>query len=232
MVDPPAGRRVALLGDRDGLANQRRAVGSGGGVTATGYGSLDGLHGIVHVQPAPIERLPRDVRFVHDLAEAQTDYPQGQHAGQLARTALGQVGREVLQGGARPGRPLLGDVPGAGVGREEVEGAAKHDRLHTGRGRGQQQAIGAAGGIVEPVEVAGRVYGSDGGEVDEGSGVSDGLLGKGGVVQIADEMFLGWGAGGKRNGIHGADLMGGLPAGGERLPQPSGAAGNRDTHLF
>ena len=213
------------------MANQRRSVGSGRGVAPTGHGSLDGLHRIVHVQPASIERLPRDVRFVHDLAEAQTDYPQRKHAGQLARTALGQVGREVLQGGGWPGCPLLGDVPGAGVGREEVEGAAKHDRLHAGRGRGQQQVIGAAGGIVEPVEVAGRVCGSDRGEVDDSSGVSDGLLGKRRVTQVADEMFLGRGAGRERNGIHGANLMGVLPVGGERLPQPPGTAGNRYTHL-
>ena len=119
-----------------------------------------------------------------------------------------------------------------GVGREEVEGTAENDRLHAGSGSGQQQVIGAAGGIVEAVEAAGRVSRSDGGEVDEGSGVSDGLMGKGGIAQVADEMFLGGGTGGERNGIHGADLMGGLPAGGERLPQPSGAAGNRDTHLF
>ena len=200
-------------------------------MAATGHGALDGLHGIIQVQPAPIERLPRDVGFVHDLAEAQTDDPQRQHAGQFARAALGQIGREVLQRGSRPGRPLLGDVPGAGVGCEKVQRAAEHDGPHTGLGGSQQEMVGAAGGVVKAVEVAGRVGGSNRSEVDDSSGVSGGLCGKGRIAQIADEMFLGRGAGREGNGIHGADLMSALPMGSEHLPQPPGAAGNRDTHL-
>ena len=138
----------------------------------------------------------------------------------------------MLHRRGRSGRPLLGDVPGAGVGREEVEGAAEHDRLYAGLGSGQQEMVGATGGGVEPVEVAGQFSGSDRGEVDEGVSVGNGLLGKGWITQIADEVVLGRGAGGDGDGIHGADLVGGLPASGERLPQSSGTAGNHYTHLF
>ena len=67
--------------------------------------------------------------------------------------------------------------------------------------------------------------------MDEGSGGSNGLLGKGRIAQVADEVVLGRGAGRERYRIHGADLMGTLPAGGERLSQTPGAAGNHYTHL-
>ena len=194
---------------------------------------LDGLHGIVHVQPAPIERLTLGVRFCHHFSQAQADHSQGQGADQFPRTALGQAGCEVRRGGGRLWYPLLGDAPGAGVGRQEVESAPKHDRLHAGLlGGGQQEVVGAAGGHVEPVEVArgGGAGGRDRREVDEGIAVGDGLLGEGGVAQVADKVVLGRGTSGEGNGIHGANLVSALPVGGERLSQLPGAAGDRYTH--
>ena len=197
-----------------------------------GHRALDGLHGIIHVQPAPIEQLTLDVRLRYDLAQAQADHAQGQGAHQFPRTALGQVGREVRRGGSRLGYPLLGDAPGAGVGCEEVEGTPEHDGLDAGLGGGQQEVVGAAGGNVEPVEVAGggRAGGRDRCEVDEDIAVGDGLLGKGGVAQVADKVVLRRGASGEGNGIHSANLVRALPVGGERLSQLPGAAGDRYTH--
>ena len=50
--------------------------------------------------------------------------------------------------------------------------------------------VSAAGGHVEAVEVAGGggAGGRDGREMDEDIGVGDGLLGEGGVAQVADEV--------------------------------------------
>ena len=92
--------------------------------------------------------------------------------------------------------------------------------------------VSAAGGHVEAVEVTGGggAGGRDGREMDENIGVGDGLLGEGGIAQIADEVVLGRGAVGEGNGVHGANLVRAFPVGGECLAQPPGAAGDRYTH--